>query len=354
MTVAVIAGAFALSILGQRDSSGAYRTEEVVVRGASPGVMLAGTLTIPAGGGQRPATVLLSVAGPNDRDQQHGAHRPYAVLADYLARRGVVVLRLDDRGVGGSTGSWLSATTEDLAGDAIAATAFLAERAEVDPRRIGVTGNSLGGAVGALAAARSERVGFVIMLGGIGLRGPRVIRSQAERGARALGLPDSVTRRFLERTDSLLAIVGSGTDSVVAAARIRAVLATPEGPLLVPPYRFIPRDPDGQAGVFLSPWYRSQVTLDPARALRAIRVPVLALTGTLDRIVPASENFPPMREALASSGTRDVTFIELPGVNHVMQPAVTGDAREYATLPESFAPAALRAIGDWLAARFGP
>jgi pimeloyl-ACP methyl ester carboxylesterase len=112
------------------------------------GVRLAGTLTLPRGKGPHPCALLITGSGPEDRDEAVFGHRPFKVLADHLTRQGIAVLRVDDRGVGGSTGSSRGATSEDFAGDVLAGVEFLRTRAEVDKRRIGLIGHSEGGLLG--------------------------------------------------------------------------------------------------------------------------------------------------------------------------------------------------------------
>ncbi|MGH9464530.1 MAG: alpha/beta hydrolase family protein, partial [Thermoanaerobaculia bacterium] len=154
----------------------AYRAEEVRVRTGE--VELAGTLTLPAGSGPFPAIVLLSGSGAQDRDGAILGHRPLAVLADALARRGVAALRCDDRGVGGSAGSLGAATTEVLAGDALAAVDFLSARSDIGAGRVGLLGHSEGGLVASLAASRRPEVAFVVLLATPGVPGRELLPLQ--------------------------------------------------------------------------------------------------------------------------------------------------------------------------------
>jgi hypothetical protein len=135
---------------------------------AADGVTLAGTLTLPKGDGPFPAAILLSGSGPQDRDETELGHKPFAVLADHLTRHGVAVLRYDDRGVGGSTGEFSTATLADFATDANAAVRFLLTRTEIDREAIGLVGHSEGGMVAPLAAADNKEIRFVVLLAGPG------------------------------------------------------------------------------------------------------------------------------------------------------------------------------------------
>ncbi len=144
-----------------------YNVVEVSYQNKTGGVTLAGTLTEPEGPGPFPALILISGSGAQDRDETIFEHKPFLVLADALTRRGVAVLRLDDRGVGGSTGSTSASTSDDFAGDVLAGIAFLKARSEIDRTRLGLMGHSEGGIIAPMVAARSPDVAFIVLMAGI-------------------------------------------------------------------------------------------------------------------------------------------------------------------------------------------
>ena len=133
-----------------------YLEEEVTYENAKAGFTLAGTLTMPRAGGPFPAVLLITGSGAQDRDETVCGHRPFLILADYLTRRGIAVLRVDDRGVGGSKGDASQATSEDFADDVLAGVAYLKTRKEIDPKRIGLIGHSEGGIIAPMVAVRSR------------------------------------------------------------------------------------------------------------------------------------------------------------------------------------------------------
>ncbi|HEX4404300.1 MAG TPA: alpha/beta hydrolase, partial [Polyangia bacterium] len=170
--------------------------ERPLVVTSAPGVALACTLTKPKGVGPFTAVVLATGSGPQDRDETLAGHKPFLVLADALTRRGIAVLRCDDRGVGASTGAFAAATTFDFAADALAAVAALRARPEISPAHVGVVGHSEGATVAAIAATRSSDVAFVVLLAGPGLPGAAIEdlqRAWFERrgGASAAEIADS-------------------------------------------------------------------------------------------------------------------------------------------------------------------
>lgn len=331
-----------------------YRVDEVRVEA---GVVLACTATRPPEAVEPvPGAILLTVAGANDRDQTHAGHRPYAVLADHLARAGVATLRCDDRGVGGSEGDVLETDLEALTEDALAMIDRLARLDGVGP--VGVIGSSEGSVVGSLAAAQApDQVAFVVLLGGVGVSGADLIRERIVASARAEGATGIERAGVVARFDTLVALVreggGVGLDSLAEARPDLherfvelARTAGADDP-------FLPRDPMDRARLLAGPWYFAQLTLDGGAVLERVESPVLALTGSKDRTNLPGQNLPAIRRALARGGNLDATVEEIPDLNHVFQTARVGGPREYARLEESFAPVALERISTWILARFG-
>ncbi len=312
-----------------------YDTQEVSFD--SPGARLAGTLTIPVGDGPFPAVVLLSGSGPQDRNEEIFGHKPFLVLADALTRRGVAVLRFDDRGVGASTGEFGTATMADFKADARAALALLRARPEVDASRTGAIGHSEGASVAAAVGAEEDGPAFVVLLAGPGVPGEALLYEQSALLMRAGG----ATEQQIEQNDALqrrtFAIV-KRLPGPEAADSVRAMLAGLGMPAA---------QTDAQVSQVTSDWFRELLSYDPAPALAQIEVPVLALFGEKDLQVPPSLNEPPVRSAL--DGRNPATRIEiLPDLNHLFQPAGTGGIDEYAQISTTFDETALTLIGDWI------
>jgi hypothetical protein len=155
-----------------------YREEEVAYKNSSANIELAATLTVPQGKGPFPAALLMSGSGPHDRDESIMGHKPFLVLADYLTRKGIVVLRADKRGVGRSGGNYAQAVMADFASDADAGVAYLKTRPEVDPHKIGLVGHSEGGVEAPMSAAHNPDVAFVVMMAGMGVPGDQLLPEQ--------------------------------------------------------------------------------------------------------------------------------------------------------------------------------
>lgn len=313
----------------------------VVVENPRAGTKAAGTLSLPAGEGPHPAVLLLSGSGPQDRDGTIHGHRPLKVLAEHLARRGIAVLRTDDRGVGESTGDFSVCTIEDFASDARAALAFLRTRREIDARRIGVVGASEGGLVAGLAAVDGGAA-FVATLGTPGLRGDRFLVLQQEASMKAEGVAEAIVKARSKVMADALEAFRAGKDLDAAAASARSILAA--GGMPVPMI-------ESQIRMLRTPWARHRLSYDPAATLKKLKCPLLALNGSKDLQVPPKEHLGAIEAALKEAEHPDFKVQELPGLNHYLQTCETGIERESARLKEAISPAALEALSAWVLPR---
>ena len=328
-----------------------YDETEVSYENKQDHVKLAATLTVPRGNGPFPAVVLITGSGPEDRNETVFGHQPFLVLADYLTRRGIAVLRADDRGVGGSEKGSPNDTSENYAGDALAGIEFLKTRKEINPKQIGLIGHSEGGMIAPMAAANSSDVAFIVLMAGPGIQGDRLLVMQN-------GLISGVecangVKRSMAEQQKLLALVLEEKDPAVikqklqelnkqraAAARskLAAQLAAAEA----------------QTIEISKPWFRFFLTYDPRPVLMKVHVPVLAINGEKDLQVPAREDLEAIDQALKDGGNRDYKIVLLSGLNHLFQTSQTGSPTEYSAIEETVAPLALQTIGDWIVAHTTP
>lgn len=321
-----------------------YREVEAIYDNpAAAGVKLAGTLTVPSGAGPFPAAVLISGSGGQDRDGSLFGHKPFLVLADHLTRNGIAVLRFDDRGVGQSTGTREGATSADFATDVAAGLAWLRTRPEIDHARVGLIGASEGGIIAPMIAADDPHVAFVVLLAAPAGKGDLLWLSQQQSIARSMGADQADLDRQADVNRAVLAALRDAPDPATAKSRLRNVLAAlPAGE------RPAPAAADELLKRMSDPWMLWFLNYDPAPALARVRVPILALNGSQDVQVDAKTNLAAIRSAAA--GNPDVTAAELPGLNHLFQTAASGAVGEYADIEETFAPAALRLISEWIGA----
>ena len=185
-----------------------YRAENVTFRNERENFSLAGTLTIPEGEGPFPAVVLVSGSGQQNRDEELMNHRPFWVIADYLSRNGVAVLRYDDRGEGQSEGDPKMATTMDLSYDAEAAFDFLLKQKNIDAKKVGILGHSEGGVINCMVASRREDVAFIVSLAGPAVKGMEVIKAQQEAIYRVSGVPQEAIDAANQMADTQVEIRG--------------------------------------------------------------------------------------------------------------------------------------------------
>jgi hypothetical protein len=331
-----------------------YRTEEVTFPNGD--ITLAGTLTMPESGGPFAAVVLVTGSGPEDRDEAVFSHRPFLVLSDHLTRAGIAVLRYDDRGFGKSTGNFATATTEDFAKDALAAVRYLNGREEIAGDRVGILGHSEGGLIAPLAATQSKDVAFVVMLAGPGVPGSEILPAQTGRILLASGASKEKADQQVAIMKRIVKLVETETDSLklhdgaMALAHEQVALMSDEE------RKELGDDPDAmlerQIKTLAGPWFRFFLSYDPRPTLAKVKVPVLALNGSLDTQVLPEQNLPEIEKALAKGGNKDFVVRELPGLNHLFQKATTGAPDEYFGIEETMNPAALDAVSEWIGTRF--
>lgn len=319
-----------------------YDTTNVSLRNEEAGITLAGTLSLPEGEGPHPAVVLVSGSGSQDRRSVVAGHALFRVVADHLTRQGIAVFRYDERGVGASTGTFSSATTEDLAADVRAIVEGLSERSDLGS--LGVYGHSEGGIVAPLVARELDTVEFLVLLVPPGVPGVELIPEQAAQITRANGRPaeqvDSI--RTLQRR--IVSTVAEAPDSTAAAHQLKELLSELDGS---------GGQVERQIEQLTRSWYRSFLTLDPAPALRDVDVPVLVLFGENDLQVPPGQNRPPVEAALRANTRDEVTVKTISGVNHLFQPSDTGLPNEYQSIDTTMAPEVLESISDWMLGRVG-
>ncbi|MEJ2010317.1 MAG: alpha/beta hydrolase [Acidobacteriota bacterium] len=315
-----------------------YRQQQVKFEDNQAAIQLAGTLTIPPGKGPFPAVVLIAGSGPNNRNEEVMGHKVFLVLADYLTRKNIVVLRYDKRGIGQSGGNYAAATTADFANDAEAAFNFLRTQPEVNPHEVGLIGHSEGGLIGPIVAARNRNVDFIVMMAGPGVPGAQILVEQTFAISESMGMGPEQARKKADQEQEIMMLVENSKSSEELQKELRAELGDK-----IPEARL-----GAAARVFGSPWFRYYVRYDPATALEKVKCAVLAMIGSKDVQVPAKQNLPAIRKALTAGGNKDFQVVEMPGLNHLFQPAKTGSPAEYGQIETTIAPAALEKISGWI------
>lgn len=332
-----------------------YRTEEVVFKNSDAGIRFAGTFTLPPSEGTFPAVLLLSGSGPQDRDETVFGHRPFLVLADYLTRRGIAVLRVDDRGVGGSTGEFDKATAVDFAEDATAGVTYLKSRKEINHDLIGLIGHSEGGIIASMAAAISPDIAFIVLIASPGMAIKEMEHFGQASTLKTKGASDALIAKSRTMQENLFAVIDQETNSKVVKDKFTSIISefflglSEEGKKI-----FEISEENLEAYIhnkfkrLHSPWFRYYLPFDPGTVLQKVKCPVLAVNGEKDVQVTSKENLPAIKRALKAGGNKNYTIKELPNLNHLLQTAETGAISEYGKIEETMSPIALQIIGDWI------
>jgi hypothetical protein len=334
-----------------------YEVREVEFRHPH-GHRLAGTLTLPRNATPEspvPGAVLVSGSGPQDRDETIFGHKPFLVLADALTRGGIAVLRYDDRGVGGSGGDFASATTFEFATDADAATEFLKSVPEVDAAKVGLIGHSEGGLVAPIVAKWQREQGdpatmlaFAVLLAGPGVPGDQILRVQMRELLEASGVGEEDLAAMLESQGRLLdAAKANDVEAMLDAARDLAASQASIGAEGQLENATLEASAEAIVAQMQAPWMRTFLTLDPRPLLVEMRIPTLALVGSLDRQVDPDQNLPAIEAALRLGGA-PFRARRVDGVNHMFQPATTGGIDEYGSIETTIDPATLAEIVAWV------
>ena len=280
-----------------------YRTEEVTFSNAADGATLAGTLTYPEGyetmkKGKVPVVLMVTGSGQENRDEEVFDHRPFLVIADYMARHGIATLRYDDRATGASVGGDVkNATTEDFMRDAAAGLDYLRGLGAFG--RVGCLGHSEGGAIAFMLAAR-KKADFIVTLAAPAVKGDTLLAAQVNRVMQLSGMTANMT-----------------TEQYRQQQEVQQV-----------------------------PWLRWFIDYDPSADIRQTRCPVFALNGDRDCQVLSDLNLPAIRQLLPAS--RKNLVKEYPSLNHLFQHCTTGLPTEYRQIEETISPEVLSDMVSWI------
>ncbi|HYO22033.1 MAG TPA: alpha/beta fold hydrolase, partial [Flavisolibacter sp.] len=331
----------------------AYLSEDVIYYNEDKSIQYGATITMPKGAGPFPAMILITGSGQQNRDEELFSHKPFAVIADYLSKRGYAVLRVDDRGVGKTTGKADPATSRDFANDVIVGLEYLKGRKEVDKGKIGMLGHSEGGMIAQIVAAERPDVAFVISLAGPGQPIDELMRDQGRAVMQAAGVSkEAINATSAFTTQVVPAVLSAASDSAAkkVAKEIFTAWAKQTSKEIVEATTGIKEDKDldQMVDVYRSPWMMYFFRYDPDPFIRRMKAKVLVLNGEKDIQVAAKPNLDGWRASLSNSGVKKFDLFEIKGLNHLFQRCKTCTIQEYAQLEETIAPEALETIGNWL------
>ncbi|MBQ3882875.1 MAG: alpha/beta fold hydrolase [Bacteroidales bacterium] len=301
-----------------------YSTEEVSFSNGD--AVLKGTLTLPQGWTKdTPVLVMVTGSGFQNRDEEIYEHKPFAVIADHLAKNGIATMRYDDRGFGESTGDVVFYTTEDLKNDALKGVELMRERFS----KVGVIGHSEGGSI-ALMLASEGKADFIVSLAGMVVSGEKTLLLQNRYALKNAGLTDEIIDRYCKALEDVFAQAKSGvnptppTDTGLPAALSQNLALV--------------------CAQCSTPYMKYFIGMDASAALGKITCPVLALNGTLDTQVDCSLNLTALREGLTSPNE----IVPFEGLNHLFQHCGSGDSSEYKDIEETISTEVLEKISSWV------
>lgn len=317
-----------------------YDTLDVSIRNDFDKITLAGTLTFPKKAGQYPAVVLLTGSGPQNRDEELFGHQPFRVLSDYLTKNGIIVLRIDDRGVGASEGDFATSTIENFSKDAISALSFLREQSSVDLQKVGIIGHSEGGLIATLLAGQHlPGLDFIVSLAGPAYSIDQLMVDQLYSVGKAAGMLESDLIKARAINQRNFSIVKSNLSTNEAYAQLVQSMKVSG---------VAPNNKQMERELFsmLTPAYRYFMRIEPESYISKINIPVFAAFGTLDIQVPSTSNLESLQKLLPENSK--TVLKEYNGMNHLFQKAKTGNIAEYAEIEESLNPLVMHDIVEWI------
>jgi pimeloyl-ACP methyl ester carboxylesterase len=337
--------------------------EEVSYKNKSARIVISGTLTLPNTEGPFPAVLLIPGTGPVNRDQEGRGHKPFLILAEYLTRQGIAVLRVDKRGVGKTTGSYEKATQQDFMSDVLAGINYLKSRDEINPKQIGLIGHSEGAVIAPRVALKTQDVAFLVMMAGDGVSADVALIEQTKKLMRVQeNAPEDAISQVNKLQKDLIDIAKEESDQQIAKKIMTRTACEwlKNLPVKLKPFFDITPETvinleycaeDEDIALINSTSYRSLLGYDPVTVLSQITIPVLVLNGERDLHVPPDVNLPVIEKALKKAGNKDYTIIKFPKLNHLFQTSKTGKIESYKENKETIAPVALNTISKWILLR---
>ncbi len=301
-----------------------YSQEEVSFTNGD--AVLKGTLTLPEGySRETPVLIMITGSGLQNRDEEFFDHKPFAVIADALARNGIASLRYDDRGFGESTGDVVNCTTEDLMNDALSGIDLLRQKFD----KVGALGHSEGGTV-ALMLGAADKVDFIISLAGMIVSGKETLLDQNMYSLNLAGYPQQTAETYC----NLISLAFDGDESISSKLESSDLPAELKQNL--------------QAALWQikTPYMKYFLALDMRGKLGDIKCPVLALNGKKDTQVFYNPNLDALNNGLPNNARNKILALE--GLNHLFQHCTTGASSEYSTIEETISPEVLDTICVWI------
>lgn len=334
-----------------------YISEDVEYDNADNTLHYGATITIPKGKGSFPALLLITGSGAQNRDEEIMEHKPFAIIADHLTKKGYIVLRVDDRGTGKTSGDFAKATSADFAKDVNTSLNYLKKRKEVDQKHVGMIGHSEGGMIAPMVAAQRNDINFIIMLAGPGEKISKLMEDQNAAIMLSSGMPKDVVESFIKLYHKIIPAVVEAKNIEEAKINLYKELEswkkiTPKN-TIVATTGITDESKQNQfinifAASLSTPWFKYFLQFDPQPYIKRLHCRVLALNGDKDLQVISKPNLAAIKAALAKSKSPGYAVKEMPGLNHLFQHCKKCTVNEYGELEETFSAEVLKIMSDWL------
>lgn len=333
-----------------------YKSEDVEYDNKDNTIHYGATITIPEGTGPFPAALMITGSGPQNRDEEILNHKPFAVIADYLTKKGFIILRVDDRGVGKTSGKFSTATSADFANDVNASLDYLFSRPEVDKKKVGLIGHSEGGMIAPMVASQRKDINFIVLLAGPGVKNIDLMTEQNAAVLKSAGISEKAVNAFKPLYKKTILQIINAPDTSSASKSVLSLVeewiqkndSATVNELGLKTSKNIETYVHAMVSEVSTPWFKYFLAFDPEPYLEKLSCKVLAIDGSKDIQVIAKQNLPGIEAALKKSKSKSYEIKELPGLNHLFQTCKKCTVQEYGELEETFSPVALKVIGDWL------
>lgn len=335
-----------------------YNSEDVEYDNADKSLHYGATITIPKGKGPFPAALLITGSGAQNRNEEIFEHKPFAVIADHLTKTGYIVLRVDDRGTGKSTGIFAQSTSADFAEDVNVSLDYLKRRSEVDVKHLGMIGHSEGGMIAPMIATERKDIDFIILLAAPGEKILQLMTEQNVGVLISMGITKDAAEAYGKLFNRLVPAFINAKNINDAKTNMNNVIeiwekSTPKNTVIATTgitsdsiqKQFI----NTFASSLASPWYKYFLQFNPQPYLEKLRCKVLAINGDKDIQVISKTNLAAIDGALKKSKSSLHSVKEMPGLNHLFQHCKKCTLQEYGELEETFSPEVLKIMSDWIA-----
>lgn len=327
-----------------------YTIEEVTFVNEKDKITLGGTLTSPKSD-NFPVVILISGSGQQDRNSEILGHKPFWVIANYLTKNGIGVLRIDDRGVGQSGGDPATSTTHDFATDIEAAVTFIKTKKGINPKKVGLIGHSEGGMIAPIVASKDKNINFIVLLAAPGIPCDELLIEQTYLLAKVSGASEDQIAEAKNTNKLVYDLVKSDKTNDELKSGLENVFKTQF--MNDPSFAKLSENEQNQIinqqiESVSYPWFRNFLRFKPEEYLKKIKCPVLVLNGENDLQVPPKSNMIGIKNALDKGGNKKVTLKEYPKLNHLFQESETGSSEEYGAIEQTFSPIVLEDMKNWI------